>query len=85
MTDNGTVTIPVQRYDELLHHEVALFNLEERISDEAWYERERAAFIAWWESEGEKKFGATPTMAAGAGWFAKAEAIRSASMNKESK
>lgn len=43
-------------------------------SDSEWYERERASFIVWWESEGEKKFGATPTMAAGAGWFARAEA-----------
>lgn len=38
-----------------------------------WYERERAAFIAWWESQGQKKFSDTPTLAAGAGWFARAE------------
>jgi hypothetical protein len=42
-------------------------------SQNEWYERERAAFIVWWESEGQKKFGATPTLAAGAGWFARAE------------
>lgn len=46
-------------------------------TDEAWYERETAAFKAWWESEGEKKFSASPTMAAGAGWLARAEAARS--------
>lgn len=42
-------------------------------SPDEWYERERAAFIAWWESEGQKKFGEAPTLAAGAGWFARAE------------
>lgn len=40
---------------------------------EKWYERERAAFIAWWESEGQKKFSKNPTLAAGAGWLARAE------------
>lgn len=44
-----------------------------------WYEREKSAFIAWWESEGQKKFGATPTLAAGAGWLARAEAASTAS------
>lgn len=43
-------------------------------SPDEWYERERAAFIAWWESEGQKKFSETPTLAAGAGWLARAEA-----------
>jgi hypothetical protein len=46
------------------------------MTNDEWYERERAAFIAWWESEGQAKFGATPTLAAGAGWLAKAEAVR---------
>jgi hypothetical protein len=46
-------------------------------SPDEWYEREKAAFIAWWESEGQKKFGETPTLAAGAGWLARAEAMRS--------
>lgn len=41
-------------------------------SPDEWYEREKAAFIAWWESEGQKKFGETPTLAAGAGWLARA-------------
>jgi hypothetical protein len=45
-------------------------------SPDEWYEREKAAFISWWESEGEKKFGATPTLAAGAGWFARAERVK---------
>lgn len=40
-----------------------------------WYEREKTAFRAWWESDdNEKTFSSTPTMAAGAGWFARAEA-----------
>ncbi len=42
-------------------------------AETAWYERERTAFIAWWEMEGKQKFGADPTLAAGAGWFARAE------------
>lgn len=50
-------------------------------TDNEWYERERAAFIAWWESEGQKKFGADPTLAAGAGWLARADAARSATLN----
>lgn len=45
-------------------------------SDSEWYEREKAEFIAWWESEGQKKFSETPTMAAGAGWFKRAEKER---------
>lgn len=49
------------------------------IESQEWYERERAAFIAWWESEGQEKFSATPTLAAGAGWFARAEAASSPS------
>ena len=44
-----------------------------------WYERERAAFIAWWEAEGQKKFSDTTTIAAGAGWLARAEAAISSS------
>lgn len=43
-------------------------------SPDEWYEREKTAFRAWWESEGEKTFSRTPTLAAGAGWFARAEA-----------
>lgn len=46
------------------------------MTDDEWYERERNAFIAWWESEGQKKFSDTPTLAAGAGWLARAEAAR---------
>jgi hypothetical protein len=42
-------------------------------SPDEWYARERAAFISWWESEGQAKFSETPTIAAGAGWFARAE------------
>lgn len=43
-------------------------------SPDEWYEREKAAFRTWWEDEGEKTFSGTPTLAAGAGWFARAEA-----------
>jgi hypothetical protein len=50
-----------------------------RKADNEWYEREKAAFIAWWESEGQKKFSETPTIAAGAGWFARAEVASSPS------
>jgi hypothetical protein len=46
-----------------------------RESDDEWYERERAAFIAWWESEGQKQFSDTPTLAAGAGWLARADRV----------
>jgi hypothetical protein len=51
--------------------------VNEEVPGDEWYEREKAAFIAWWESEGQKKFGETPTLAAGAGWLARAEAVRS--------
>lgn len=44
-----------------------------------WYERERSAFIVWWEAEGQKKFSGAPTIAAGAGWLARAEAASTAS------
>lgn len=40
---------------------------------EKWYERETAAFRAWWEADGEKTYSETPTMAAGAGWLKRAE------------
>jgi hypothetical protein len=46
-------------------------------SPDDWYEREKAAFISWWESEGQDKFSDTPTLAAGAGWLARAEVASS--------
>lgn len=42
---------------------------------EQWYERETAAFRAWWEAGGEKTYSETPTMAAGAGWLKRAESV----------
>ena len=47
-------------------------------SSDEWYERERAAFIAWWEADEGKKFSGNPTLAAGAAWFARAESLLSA-------
>lgn len=47
-------------------------------SQDEWYERERAAFIVWWEAEGQNQFSETPTLAAGAGWLARAEAMNAA-------
>lgn len=46
-------------------------------SPDEGYERERNAFVAWWESDGQKKFSEAPTLAAGAGWLARADALRS--------
>jgi hypothetical protein len=54
-------------------------------SDEEWYEREKAAFRAWWESEGEKAFSVTPTMAAGAGWLKRAESAAAAPLEMPTK
>jgi hypothetical protein len=52
-------------------------------SSDEWYERERAAFIAWWEADEGKKFSGNPTLAAGAAWFARAESLLSEIENRK--
>lgn len=43
-----------------------------------WHECEKVAFDDWWNARGEHKFTETRHMAAGAAWFARAEAAASA-------
>jgi hypothetical protein len=42
-------------------------------SPDDWYVRERDAFRVWWEAGGRETYSETSTMAAGAGWLARAE------------